>query len=271
MTKKDIKKADSGTLLANVNFSADAGAGMEGADKDSYAIPFLRVLQKLSPQCDEANAEFITDAKAGMLYNSVTGKVYDGKEGVIFLPCAFQRRFLQWGARGTDNDGYHGEHTPDKVAQMRDAGTIVDLEGRPYLADEKGNVSEKRSDRFVDTRSHFGLLVEEDGSTATVLLALSSTQIKKSKQLMSMLHSAKVKTADGMVTPPTWMNRIRITSLAESNDQGSWHGVKFTPEGFIQEQPLYEAGKAFHDSVAEGQARADFSKDTEQQSEDDAF
>lgn len=271
MTKKALKKAEENALLTTIDVGADSGAGMEGADKDSYAIPFLRVLQKLSPQCDEANAAFIDGAKAGMLYNSVTGKVYDGKEGVIFLPCAFQRRFLQWGARGTDNDGYHGEHTPAKVAQMREAGTIVALEGRLYLADDKGDASEKRSDRFVDTRSHFGLLVEEDGSASAVLLALSSTQIKKSKQLMSMLHSAKVKTADGMVTPPTWMNRIRITTLAESNDQGSWHGVKFTPEGFIQEQPLYEAGKAFHESVAEGQTRADFSKDTEQQSEDDAF
>lgn len=262
--KKDIITDSSQDLVASnlpFDFSADLGGGMEGADKDSFAIPFLRVLQKISPQCDEADAAFIEGAKGGMLLNSVTNRLYDGKEGVTFLPCAFQRRFLQWAPRGTEG-GFRGELLPEQVARMREEGLIVELDGRLYIPDEKGEVSEKKSDRIVDTRSHFGLVVDEDSITQ-VLLTLSSTQIKKSKQLMSILSAAKVRTAQGLVTPPTWMNQVRITTVLESNDQGSWYGVKFEPAGFVESKDLYDAGKAFHEAISAGEAKANFAEAAE--------
>lgn len=260
-TKKDMAtQNESNDLVLDLPFDIgdDIGGGMEGADKDSFAIPFLRVLQKISPQCDEADAAYVEGAKGGMLYNSVTNRLYDGKEGVIFLPCAFQRRFLQWAPRGTDG-GFRGELLPEQVARMRDEGLIVELDGRLYIADEKGEASEKKSDRVVDTRSHFGLVVDGDNVTQ-VLLTLSSTQIKKSKQLMSILSAAKVKTAAGLVTPPTWMNQVRITTVLESNDQGSWYGVKFEPEGFVSSKDVYDAGKAFHEAISAGEAKANFAE-----------
>lgn len=256
---------DANALLAlGVDFGADSGAGMEGADRDSYAIPFLRVLQKGSPQCDEATPQFIEGAKAGMFYNSVTGRMYDGKVGVTFLPCAFQRRFLRWGPRGGDGAGFRGELLPEEVAAMRDSGKIAELDGRLYVVDANGEVNEKKCDRIVDTRNHFGLLV--DGTDVMqVLLTLSSTQIKKSKQLMSMLSNAKVKTPNGMVVPPTWASKILITTLPESNDQGSWHGVKFEQAGFIGDKDLYEAGRAFHEAISAGEVKANFAEAREEQ------
>ena len=271
-TKKDIVKQNENTdLVLDIPFDigSDIGGGMEGADKDSFAIPFLRVLQKISPQCDEADAAYVEGAKGGMLYNSVTNRLYDGKEGVIFLPCAFQRRFLQWAPRGTDG-GFRGELLPEQVARMRDEGKIVELDGRLYIPDDNGEVSEKKSDRVVDTRSHFGLVVEEDSITQ-VLLTLSSTQIKKSKQLMSILSAAKVKTAAGLVTPPTWMNQVRITTVLESNDQGSWYGVKFEPAGFVSSKDVYDAGKAFHEAISAGEAKANFAESTDAPANTDKF
>lgn len=235
------------------DIEADAGSGMEHTDRDAFAIPFLRVLQKISPQCDETDAAYIKGAKGGMLLNTVTNTLYPGDTGVIILPCAYQRRFIQWAPRGADG-GYRGEWLPEDVARMRAAGEVVEEEGRLFL----GEANEKKSDRLVDTRSHFALVVEEDGSASQVILPLASTQIKKSKQLMSMLSATRVKTKKGLVTPPTWMNRIRITTVLESNDQGSWYGVRFEQEGLIDDAALYEAGKSFHDTVLAGEARASY-------------
>jgi hypothetical protein len=232
---------------------------MEGADSDSFAIPFLRILQPLSPQCTEHDAEYIEGAKAGMILNSVTGELVDGKEGITFLPCSFQRRFLQWAPRGSDR-GYGGEFLPEDIAAMRIDGRVVELEGRLYVPLEDGTVHEKKCDKMTDTRSHFGIAVTEAGASQ-VLLPLSSTQIKKSKQLMSMLNSAKVKGPNGLVTPPTWMNAVKMTTVLESNDQGSWFGVKFEAGGFIQSKDLYDAGKAFHEMIAAGEAKANYAAD----------
>jgi hypothetical protein len=238
MTKKEEQ------LPSVIDFGADAGGGMEGTDKDSFAIPFLKVLQKISPQCDEADAAYVEGAKGGMFYNTVTGEL---STEVIFLPCAFQRRFLRWAPRGSDQ-GFKGEYLPEEVAELRDSGEVRELEGRLYFPTESGEVHEKKSDRLIDTRSHFG--ITEGG--VQFLMPLSSTQIKKSKQLMSMLSAKKING----VTPPTWMSRIRATSVLESNDQGSWYGVKFESVGELTDPALYAAAKTFHKLISEGAAKA---------------
>lgn len=262
-TKKDNELA--------LDFMGDVGQGMEGADKDSFAIPFLKILQKISPQVDEADAAYIEGAKGGQLLNTVTQELFDGKEGLIFLHCAYQRRFLRWAARGEEG-GFKGEYLPEQIAEMRANGEVQEFEGRLYAPLEDGSVNPKKCDIFQDTRSHFGLIVnEETGQYQTVLMALSSTQIKKSKLIMAMLSSAKVQGPNGMVTPPTWVNKIRLTTAVESNDQGSWYGLKVAGEGFIKSQEIYNAAKEFHGLVTSGAAKANYAEAADTPAEDGKF
>ena len=69
MAKKDESAVavveEKSTALAAaglMDFAADAGAGMEGAGQESFAIPFLSVLQKGSPQVDEASGAALEGA-----------------------------------------------------------------------------------------------------------------------------------------------------------------------------------------------------------------
>lgn len=244
-----------GALAVGVpDFAADAGRGMEGATSESYAIPFLNVLQKGSPQVDEASGVAIEGAKAGMLFETVTQKMIDGKVGAIFIPCAYKRVFIQWGPREGAGQGFKGEHSPETVAQMRADGKIKELDGKLLLPMTDGSLHEKKCDRFSDTRNHYGLLLDTTtGIASPVLLSLTSTQIKKSKMLMSLLAGVKVKGSAGMFTPPTFANLVKVTSLPESNDKGTWYGVKFELAGPVATADLYQAAKAFHLSVTEGQ------------------
>lgn len=275
MSKKELATQNAGNqelVMADIDFLADLGQGMEGADKDSFAIPFLKVLQKISPQVDEAAAEYIEGAKGGQFYNTVTQDLFDGKDGVVFLHCAYQRRFLRWGARGTDK-GFIGEYMPEDIAQMRANGEVVEYEGRLYAPLEDGTVNPKRCDIFQDTRSHFGLLIDEAAGTyQQVLLALSSTQIKKSKLIMSMLSASKVNSPKGPVTPPTWLNKIRLGTVIESNDQGSWYGIKVTADGFLGSQDIYNAAKEFNALVTAGEAKVNYAESTDSTTQtDDKF
>jgi hypothetical protein len=242
-------------------FQADSGRGMEGTDADSFAIPFLTALQKGSPQVDETvngGADLVEGAKAGMLYESVSKKIVDGKKGVLIVPCAFRRVFLRWGPRGGDGAGFKGELSPERVAELRANGKgaekIVDLDGKLYFPNpETGEINPKKNDRVADTRNHYVLIVDEEtGDTKQALMSLTSTQIKKSKALMALLAEVRLKGGDGKsFTPPTYANLIRVTTTAESNDQGSWYGVKFEREGTVSAS-IYAAAKAFHGSVLKG-------------------
>jgi len=228
--------------LPAFSFGADLGAGMEGADKESFAIPFLRVIQSGSPQVKRTEAAYNPAAKEGMLINSVTGELIDGDAGLIIIPCAFQRRFIRWAGEGKPNKGaYLGEFLPEEVEAMKATGKVVEFDGYPTI----------EGDDLTDTRSHY-VLVETANGVTQALFPLTSTQIKKSKQLLSILSNIKVCVDGKLVTPPTWLNRIKVTTVPESNEKGSWMGVKFEPVGFVQDEEVYNAGKEFHDTVTAG-------------------
>ena len=253
-TEKAIAPIEkNGLALTEDTFAADAGQGMEGACQESFAIPFISILQKGSPQVDEASGQSIEGAKAGMVFENVTGKLYDGKIGVTIIPCAYRRVFLRWGPRSGEGAGFKGELTADVVAQMRAEGQLVDLDGKLFVPLADGTVNDKRCDRVSDSRNHYVLLVDDaTGAWTQALLSLTSTQIKKSKMLMSALASVKIRGKAGLYTPPTFANKVTLKTLPEANDKGTWHGAKFELNGVVDRQEIYSAAKAFHASVVKG-------------------
>lgn len=251
-----VEPTEVAAVSPDFDWQSDSGAGMEGADADSFAIPFLRVIQKTSPQIDEASSAFMPEARFGMFYNTVNGRLYDGKAGITLLPVAYNRRFLRWAPRGADGAPFKGSYMPEEVDKLIASGEVKEVEGRLYVPLPDGSIDEKRCDRIVDTRSHFVIVVEPDGSMTQALFALTSTQIKKSKRLMSMLRSAVI----GGRNPPTWMNKIHATTAIESNEQGSWSGVRFEADGYVTDQNMYATGKAFFESINKGEVTADYSK-----------
>lgn len=247
---------------AAIDYTAGGGAGMEGAGAEAFAIPFLTVLQKGSPQVDEDDSAHVKGAKAGMLFETVSGRLYDGREGALLVPCAYRRTFLRWGPRDAGT-GFRGEYSPERVAEERARGGIVELEGRLYAPLEDGTVHDKKCDRFAEVRNHYCLLVDmEELTFAQVLLSLTSTQIKKSKALMSMLAAVRVGPPNNRRMPDTFANLIRVTTVPESNDKGSWYGVRFALEGLVGDLPegigpsVYQAGLEFNRSVAAGSVTA---------------
>ncbi len=243
-----------------------AGAGLEGTTQDSFAIPFLTVLQKSSPQVDQDSGVALPEARAGMIYNTVTGKLYDGKKGITLIHCAQRRVFLRWRPRGMEGAGFRGEVMPENVAEMRAKGQIIEHENRLYAPSHDGSPpNDKRNDRFADTRNHYVLVVEDDESTTQALLSLTSTQIKKSKNLLALLANVKRKhpKTGRMVTPATFDNLIRMTTVPESNDSGSWSGVKFEMIGPIPEDhdDWFEAAVEFYELVKKDNVTVRYDED----------
>jgi len=67
-------------------FEADAGTGLENMGQDDLALPFLKILGGMSRELDD-----LEDAKKGDIYNTVSGGVYRGKDGIRVIPVAYQR------------------------------------------------------------------------------------------------------------------------------------------------------------------------------------
>lgn len=234
MKKEIVEQTQNATALANM-FVADAGKGTEEADKDSFAIPFLAVLQGLSPQL-----ESVDGARPGMIINTITNELF--KECHV-IPCYYQRRFLRW-AKREDGGGLKGEYSPAEVETGKIEGVERDVTGR-YTID---------GDELKDTRSHFVLFKNAAGIWSPALLSLSSTQIKKSKRWMSRIQGIEVRLPDGStMNPPSFSHIYRVSTCKEENNKGSWYGVNIELDGMVDDAALYQKARAFHDSVSKGE------------------
>jgi len=220
----------------------DAGEGFENATSDSYAIPFLLILQSLSPQCKKTDGAYIKGAEEGMLFNTVTQELFDGDKGVDVIPCYYRRVFLQWAPRESGG-GFRGEHLPsDPMIET----TKTDALGRNVLPN---------GDLLVDTRVHYVLLLRPDGFSPAVV-SLSSTQVKKSKQWMSKMQDVKMKNAAGVpFTPPMFSHVYQLTTTPESNDKGSWYGLKVVMKSPVVDPVVFAAAKEFKRQISSGEVR----------------
>jgi len=95
MAKSALAEKTQGTALAIATaFEEDASSSFAGMNQDDFALPFLRLLTNTSPEVGE-----IDGALPGMIYNSVTGQLYDGKKGITVIPCAYIRQYIEWAPR----------------------------------------------------------------------------------------------------------------------------------------------------------------------------
>ena len=230
------KKETQAVALASM-FEEDAHIGTENMSQEDLALPFLKVLSQLSPELEN-----IEGAKAGMILNTVSSKIYDGTKGLLVLPCHYDRRFIEWQPRGqgTGAPVMVYPSTSDIMSKtFRKAGDSKD-----YL--ESGNYIE-------NTAQHYVLVIDENNSTQPALIVMKSTQLKKSRKWNSMVMSTKSVRKDGTYfTPASFSHVYRLFTAKESNDKGTWYGWEVEKVGPCDNAAAYQEAKAFAQSVAKG-------------------
>ncbi len=233
-------------LPAVMSFENDEGGGMENVDGDSVAIPYIKLLQKMSPEVDDEDDKRIPEAKIGMFYHTITEKLYDN---LVIIPCHFDRVFNEWVERDAGG-GFKGRHT---VAEALAIPTKRDGAKNWIVGGE--------STYLMDTRNHYVLLVDLETLEADpVIISLASTQLSVSRKWMSQQNMIKLarKNGKGNFTPPIYAHMWDVGTSNEERGKDKWKGWTFTMKGMLEAEhaALYEKAKKFHGLIAEGKARA---------------
>lgn len=236
---KEVVKKEEAALPAVIDFTADAGIGFEDTDSSSYAIPFLRILQATSPQCKKKDPEYVDGAEEGDFYNTVTGKIY--KDGITVIPAHYEHKYNLW---APDRGGFKGTLSVAEYANCEKA-ILQDSKGNKY----EGQVSTGYA--ITDTREHYLVILESDGSYSPALYAISGTEIKKSKRWMTLMQGIRI----GAQIAPMFSQKYKLTTVGESNDKGSWAGVKIEHLGQVTSAEEYAAAKQFREMVRSGAAK----------------
>lgn len=250
-TKEVAKKEESTALVDNSSmFLEDQNVGMENVGTDDLLIPFLVVLQALSPQVKKKDPQYVEGAEEGMFLETATNTLYDGDTGLLVIPVAYQRRHTEWIPRkkggGLVND-YGMDDSVLSRCQRKD-GRYVTPEGND----------------LVVSGTHYVFIVDpEKGTYVPAILSLAGTQLKKSRRWNTTIKNMKEEAPkDGktiLFTPASFFWAYRLTSVPESNEKGSWMGVKIDQEVRTVQLPegmaIYQAARDFRTAVAEGQVK----------------
>lgn len=235
---KKTSKEISTDVAANM-FEEDAGQGFEGMDESSFAIPFLQILQKGSPQVEEENAKYMEGAKPGMILNTVTDQLFDGKVGINVIPVTYLRRFVEFVLR-SEGGGFVAEH----------------IEALPTTRDENNRDILESGNELVDSRNHYVMLMNDDELEPCVI-SMSRTNVKTSKKWNTLARNLKRKTEAGKIyNPPLFSSVYSLTTAFQTKDQYTWYSWNVARMEDVESTEQYQTSKMFRQQVMDGLAKA---------------
>lgn len=153
------------------DYMKDSGRGQENVGMEDMTIPRIDVIQDLSPQHKKNKPEYIEGAEPGMLFNSVTGRLYG--ENLFFVPVYFRKEWVIWKSQDSGG-GFMGAFPSKEAAEAEFA--------------EKGYGDEYE---IVDTAQHFGCIIDtETEKYEDVVLSMSKSKMKVNRKFNTMVNMA---------------------------------------------------------------------------------
>ena len=230
-------------------FGDDLSKGFENMTQEDLALPFVRILGQLSPQVTQGDAKFIESAKPGMIYNTVTNDLFDGKNGIKVIPCYYKKDYPEWIDRGEGPGAPAAVHRPGSpvIKTGKREGSKIRLPNGNYLE---------------ETASYYVLVETKTGAYTPALITMKSTQLNVSKKWNSMMKTIQIPDGKGgFAIPPMHGVVYNLTSTLQKNDKGSWFGWVVTKDRILEQKDksLYLSAKDFQGNVSKGnvQTKAD--------------
>lgn len=217
-----------------------AVTGFENVKPGDAAIPFIGILQAISPQVKKGSPSKIPGAEEGMFFNNVTQEAYPSP--ITVVPCAFQKAYIEWVPR-EKGGGFVAQHSDERLLAT-------------CKKDEKNNDILPNGNLLVATAHHFILLRKPDGTFERAVISMVRTQLKKSRRWMSQMMAIQLKNKDGhLFRPPMFSHIYTVHSVMESRDQYTWQGFQVSNPEIIRDVDLYHEALRFNSDVLGGLAK----------------
>lgn len=251
-TGKSVAKAQTGGAVAAYDYGDDAGAGFENQSSADIAIPFLAILQALSPQVEGED----NPLRPGMLFNTVSEEAYKASEGILFVPGVTKHVVVEW--KPKDQGG--------GIVAVHEVDSEVVEEARKRST-EFGNLKTLGGNELVETFYIYGAQIDEDKESVLgpLVIACSSTKIKRYKAWNSKLNMFAHKKHGMPAKPPLFAHLTRVTSFKDKNPKGDFFNITLAPaNGDVASSLLpptnegFAAARQVREMVAEGIAQADY-------------
>lgn len=180
---------------------------MENMTAADQAVPFVRILQALSPEVAKKDSK-IPGAEPGLMLDTVTRELH--KE-IIIVPCLTEHLYVEWRPRSQGGGfvGRRGLHDP-VVAQCKknDKGRLITAEGH----------------ELVETFYLACMMLDNADDVVPAgfaMLAFTSSGIQPYKKSIGELRK--------FPGAPLFAHRLRVATDEQSNSEGTWYNWTLRP------------------------------------------
>jgi hypothetical protein len=245
---RDVAKQESGSL-ATLDFVSDSGMGLENVDKQDLALPFLKLLQSGSDETKKKHAKYVEGAEAGMFYNTVTKKLYNGEKGIEVIPVFYKMTYPEWAPfEKREGRPIHNDRGPGIMSKVTQNDRNKDML-------DNGN-------EIIKTANHFVIINGERPEKA--LMTMKSTQLKVSRQWNSLMENEfenDPNTGKSLQAPT--FSRIYKLGSVENSGSFTWHGYNVSMIRKVDDAGLYQMARDFYNSLKNSQQKAATVKEEE--------
>lgn len=232
----DAPPSDIAAMMGDYN---GAGVSTDAAD---VGIPFLYILQDLSPQVKKRGEKYVDGAEIGMIFNNQSMELFAGEDGVLLIPCFFKKAQVEWISRDAGG-GFVAEHPYN-----------TPLLGQAERYDAKKPPRLKNGHDLVDTKYYFCLHAKPDGTYEAITVGLASSGQKVSRELQRLFKLVRDPRTNEIAASFLKAYRFK-TKLAKNGANQEYWTWTITPERWVNSGEL-TAAAALHGDVSRGAVQA---------------
>lgn len=262
-SSKVVALRGSANVPAHIDELADKYSGL-GTSTDAHdnIIPMGRILQKMSPEVDKKNPNYVQGAEPGDIYFKNLPLLIKGSEGFLFQPCDYKWGYVEWITRGKGGGGgsgfvaFYPPHQKPKDTKM-----VPD----PMNPERQIEVRKDNGNAIIETRYHSGYMIDPDGEHPPIgcTLPFSGSGHSVSKTWMGMMNRK--------ITPKgkkaaSFMAAYRLVSISKTKNNNTWDLFEVQDAG-PEENGLpttlwldaeqVELGAQLHFALASGEKKID--------------
>lgn len=232
------------------DFFADAGEGLQDFSQTDYLIPYVRIIQALSKELQKNHAKFLKGAEQGMFVNSATRKLLSGETGFLAIPVSFNHRYMAW----LPNNAGPAYDMGDDPSKFNSVQPLTEGKDKGKRFDDEGN-------QLTDALQFFIMLVNKETQEFEVaVLNFAASQARKGRGWVSTIGNRMERREGQLMRPAIYFYSYEITTVPESNDQGSWYGFLISEGPKVMDlengKEIFRTAKELRARIKAGEVKA---------------
>ena len=220
---------------AKVDWTEDAGLGLEDAAQDEFKLPLIKILYSSNMPDGIEKTVTGTDVVEGCVFNQTSENAYDGKQGFFAVPCMYKRSFNEW------QEMDEGNNRPVAVHKEKPLGLT-----------KNGNKDVLPNGNYVeDTGNWFILILDKDRNVIDQgMVTMKSTQKKKSNEWLQKIKSNTLLVEGKALNPPMYKCIYRMNVTRQESNKYKYFGWLIKFEDYLDDnkdiQSLTQSRKFAH-------------------------